>query len=453
VALNTPNIDKLAAMGVQCTDGYSTSPVCAPSRAGFMAGRYQQTFGFYEFYETLAGIPRNIPTIGEVFKQNGYATAFFGKWHSSDSFETDNPGRRGFDRWYSIIAQHDYYDPRNGQPTLAVPHAYDAYVYDNGVPDKSKSMDYLTDTLTEKAVGFIDEMSKKNNPFFLYLPYNAPHPPLQAEWEKLKKYYPHKGKKGFTSRDLARAMIDSADEGIGKILNELKRDNQLDNTLIFFTGDNGGHDDGREFVVEGKGELVQHNGGLRSRKGFLWEGGIRVPYIVAWPGHLPAGKVYHKPVNHLDIFATAASAAHCTDLPDNLDGVNLIPYFNDTKQGAPHEVLFWGLSESSNRWAVRKGDWKLICERPSSVTVKIDPDARVTGLYNLAKDLDEDENLIEEYPEKARELIELKEQFYNRSKPSIVTPEQDRKWRKDRQQRLENPDGAKRRDGYPGCWR
>jgi arylsulfatase A-like enzyme len=450
VALDTPNIDRLAKMGIRCTNGYATAPVCAPSRAGFKMGRYQQTVGYYEFYETLAGIPRKITTIGEMFKQNGYATAFIGKWHSSDTFEIDNPGRRGFDEWYSFVAQHDYYDPRNGQPILAIPHSYDCYMHENGVPDKSDSMEYLTDIFTDKAVDFVDRKCTESKPFFLYLPYNAPHPPLQTKWEKLKKYYPDFGKKKFTSRDLVRAMIDSVDEGIARILDELKKHDQLDNTLIFFSSDNGGHDDGRNGPPHG---LVQHNGGLRGRKGYLWEGGIRVPFIVTWPVRLSAGKVYSNPVNHLDIFATAAIAAQCSGVPENLDGVNLLPYLDGSEAGTPHEVLYWGFSGDTNRWAVRKGDWKLICEMPSPVTTQIDSNIRMTGLYNLKDDIHEENNLIEQHPEKATELLKLKRDFYNRCKPTIVTAEQDKKWRDDYKYRKENPDGAVRRDGYPGCWK
>jgi len=446
VALDTPNLDRLAGMGVRCTDGYSTTPICAPSRAGFMMGRYQQTVGYYQFYETLAGIPRDVPTIGEVFKQNGYATAFFGKWHSSNTFKIDDPGRRGFDEWYAFIASHDYYGPRHGHPTLGVPHSYDAYVYENGVPDKSDSMKYLTDALTDKAVDFVGKMGRGDRPFFLYLPYNAPHPPLQTKWDKLKKYYPHHGKKGFTGRDLARAMIGSIDEGVGRIMAQLKKQGIEKDTLVFFTSDNGGHDDGEEGPARG---LVQHNGGLRSRKGYHWEGGIRVPFIVAWPGHLPAGKVYSEPVNHLDIFATAAAAARCKGVPDNLDGVDLLPYLDGRKAGPPHEVLYWGFKERYERWAVRRGDWKLVCDIPN-------PDAqkqRLTGLYNLRDDIREKHNLIEKRPDKAEELLQLKREFYARCKPTLVTPEQDKKWREERAFRLKHPDGAKRRDGYPGCWK
>lgn len=453
VALDTPNIDRLAEMGVRCTQGYATAPICAPSRAGFKTGRYQQTFGYYEFYQTLAGIPQDIPTIGEVFKQNGYATALFGKVHSMNDFTVDDPGKLGFDEWYSFVAQHDYYDPRNGQPTLAVPHAYDCYMYENGVPDKSEEMEYLTDGFTRRAVDFIGRMSKAKKPFFMYVPYNAPHPPLQAKWEKLQKYFPEFGKKGFTSRDLARAMIDSMDEGIGQMLDELEKQGQLDNTLIFLTSDNGGHDDGRELIAEGKGALVQHNGGLRARKGYYFEGGIRVPYIVAWPKRLPAGKVYEHPVSHLDIYATVVAAAECDGVPENLDGVDLAPYFSGEKSGMPHDVLYWGMQENANRWAVRKGDWKLIKEFPFEDCIRTkDFSQREFALYNLKEDPKEKNNVMDSNPEVVKELLRLRDDFYFRSEPSIVTPEQDKAWRADRQRRLDHPDGARRRDGYPGCY-
>ncbi len=450
VAVDTPNIDRLAAMGVRCTDGYSTAPICAPSRAGLKMGRYQQTVGYYEFHETLAGIPRDVQTIGEVFKANGYATGFFGKWHSSDNFEIDDPGRRGFDQWYGFIAQHDYYDPRNGQPTLAVPHSYDSYMYHNGVADKSDSMEYLTDILTDKTIDFINKQSESDKPFFIYLPHHTPHPPLQTKWDKLKKYYPDPTGKGFTSRDIVRAMIDSLDEGVGKIIDLLEQKQIINNTLIFFTSDNGGHDDGEKAEAY---NLVQHNGGLRSRKGYFWEGGIRVPFIISWPGHIPAAKVYNQPIIQLDIFATAVAAAKCQNIPDNLDGVNLLPYFIENRDDTPHNALYWGMSEPHNRWAVRKGDWKLICEMPSPITAKIDSSIRMTALYNLRDDIAEQNNLIEQHPDIAAELLELKRDFYKRCKPTIVTPELDKKWRADYKKRMANPDGANRRDGYPGCWK
>lgn len=452
VALDTPNLDRFAAEGVRCTQAYATSPICAPSRAGLLSGRYQQLFGFYEFYETLAGIPREEITIGEIMKKQGYATAFFGKWHSSDNFEVDGPLKRGFDRFYGFIGQHDYFDPRNGMPLLGVSHSMDAYMVDQDKPVKDDSMEYLTDGITRRALEYMETQARKNQPFFLYLPYNAPHPPMQATWEKLRKYYPYEGKKGFTARDLARAMIDSLDEGVGKIMEKLKELGIDENTLVIFTSDNGGADDGPSGPPQ---SLVQHNGGLRCRKGYYFEGGIRVPFLMRWPGRIPAQTVYEAPVSHLDVFTTIAAAATVANIPENKDGVDLIPYFQGKRTCFPHEVLYWGLSEKHDRWAIRKGPWKLIHEMPSPVATRIDPSIRETALYNLEEDPHETRNRMDDYPEVAIELLNLKKEFYKKAKPSIVTEEQDREWRKKREAYYKaNPDLDRlRRDGYPECWR
>jgi len=446
VAIDTPNIDALASSGVRCTDAYATCCICAPSRAGLMAGRYQQHFGYYEFYETLAGIPKEEKTIAELLKENGYSTAMFGKWHIS---QYEGPLDKGFDRFYGhLYGQHDYYDPRNGDNCLGISHAMDSYIMDQRTPIKGDTMEYLTDTLTDKTVDFIDRQSGTDKPFFIYLAYTAPHPPLQAKWEKLEKYYPKKDK-GFSQRDLARAMIDSVDEGITKIIDGLKKTGAYENTLIFFSSDNGGHDDG-----PGKA-LVQHNGGLRSRKGYLWEGGIRVPMIVSWPAKIKPGLTFTKPVSHLDIYATSAAAAGITDMPANKDGANLVPYLNNEMSEQPHEALFWGFAADANRWAVRKGDWKLVRECPSPEAWLVRGDIRETALFNLADDPSEKNNLLDKHPDKAKELFELKDGFYQKSKPTLVTEQMRNDWQKEYKERMEkepNPN-ALRRDGYPGCWK
>jgi arylsulfatase A-like enzyme len=452
VAMNTPNLDRLAASGVRCTDGYATCCICAPSRAGLLTGRNQQKFGYYEFYEALNGIPFEVPTIAEVLKKQGYDTALFGKWHSSQTPD-NGPLLRGFDRFYGHIGgQHDYFDARIGDPCLAVGTDIDAYLWDQDKRVKDKEIPYFTDIITDKGIDFIREKARAQRSFFLYLPFTTPHPPMQAKWENLKKFYPDPDGKAFTDRDLARAMIDSLDESVGKIIAELKNQSIQNNTLVIFTSDNGGADDGEGAPAH---TLVQHNGGLKLRKGFFWEGGIRVPYIVSWPGTLPSGRVYSEPVSHIDILPTAAAAAGVRHLPPDIDGVNLLPFLDGTKSDPPHETLYWGLSRDTHRWAVRHGDWKLICEMPSPVTISIDHNIRITGLYNLKEDLHEENNLIEDYPDKAIELLELKRNFYKQAKPTIVTPEQDAAWRKERSERLERLGGHNkyRRDGYPGKWR
>lgn len=445
VSLTTPNIDRMAANGVQCMSGYSTGQVCSPSRAGILTGRYQQSFGYYGFPETLVGIPKEVPTIAEQLRTKGYVSALFGKEHAGTKIE-NGPLARGFDSFFGFLAgEHDYFDARTGEAIMALSNEKDAFLWDQDRQIKDSNITYLTDQITDRSVAFIRKQHKNRQPFFLYIPYNAPHPPLQAKWEKLKTFFPHFKEKGYTSRDLARAMLLSLDEGVGQILDVLEELKIEENTLLFFSSDNGGHDDGTG------GELVQHNGGLKSRKGFFWEGGIRVPYIVQWKGSLPAGLKYERPVNHLDITATALTVAGIRN--ENLHGVNLIPFFTGQVKGDPHEVLYWGMEESESKWAVRMGDWKLICEQehPGPVT---DPSKRVTALFNLASDRNETTNLINEYPDIVRQLSDHKNAFYRNSKPSIATEELLRDWKIERERRLKINGGRQRPrlDGYPEIW-
>jgi arylsulfatase A-like enzyme len=349
VAIHTPNIDRLASEGVRCTQAYATCCVCAPSRAGLLTGRYQQKFGFYEFVECEVGLPKSELLLPEFLKQHGYSTACIGKWHVGHK-PGSRPLDRSFDRYFGFLGgQHDYYDSRLGDPITAMSFDYDAFVFDQDQPLQKPAMDYLTDELTRQAMAWTKAQVQAGKPFFLYLPYNAPHPPMQATWEKLEPYAKVRGGR-FNSRDAARAMIQSLDDGVGQLMATLDQSGVSDNTLVIFTSDNGGVDDGPG------GELVQHNGGLRPRKGFLWEGGIRIPFIARWPAKLPKGKVYEQPVSHLDVFATAVSAAGTAQAPKALDGVDLVPHFTGERQGRPHAALFWGSNLLTDRWAVRSGD-------------------------------------------------------------------------------------------------
>ena len=447
VAIHTPNIDRLASEGVRCTQAYATCCVCAPSRAGLLAGRCQQKFGFYEFIECEVGIPKSELLLPEFLKQRGYATACIGKWHVGYK-PGFRPLDRGVDRFFGFLGgQHDYFDSRLGDPITAMSFDYDAFVFDQDRPIQDKDMDYLTDELTRQAVAWTTAQVQAKRPFFLYLPYNAPHPPMQATWEKLEPFAKARGGR-FNSRDEARAMIQSLDDGVGQLMATLDRLGVATNTLVIFTSDNGGADDGPG------GELVQHNGGLRPRKGFLWEGGIRIPFIARWPGRLPKGKVYEQPVSHLDIFATAVSAAGAAPPPKVLDGVDVVPYFNGDKSGRPHPTLFWGFSKAVDRWAVRHGDWKLAHDIPNAKAQADYPRGMELGLYDLASDPHETRNLAETHPEVVKDLTQLKDEFYGTLQPSLATPEVIKEWQRElgeRKQKLPNCD-ALRRDGAPGHW-
>lgn len=444
--IRTPNLDSLAAEGARFTQGYATCMVCSPSRAGLLTGRYQQRFGYYEFKETLAGIPKNEMMLQEFLKKQGYATACIGKWHVGHKPEL-GPLTRGFDRFYGFLGgQHDYYDPNLGDPTMAFSFDHDAYILDQDKP--VKEIEYLTDELTRQSIKFIDEQAAADKPFFLYLPYSAPHPPMQSTWDKLEPYAAEKEGR-FDSRDLARAMINSMDDGIGKILDRLMHLSIDRNTLIFFSSDNGGADDGDGTPQH----LVQHNAGLRGRKGFYWEGGIRVPFIVRWPDAIPEGSVYDKPVSQLDIFATCAAAAGA-DVPLNIDGVNLVPYLAGKDKQSPHDVMYWGLDEQFDQWAVRKGKWKLTRTYRDPQTTYDKTLVKVTELHDMEADMYERQDVSAEHPEIVKELLKLKDDFYKSCAPTIFTPEMKKAWEEEtarRKQKLPNPDSL-RRDGVPGYW-
>jgi arylsulfatase A-like enzyme len=243
-------------------------------------------------------------------------------------------------------------------------------------------------------------------------------------------------------------MIETMDDGIGQLLTRLMHLGIDDNTLIFFSSDNGGADD------KDNQPLVQHNGGLRPRKGFLWEGGVRVPYIVRWPGRMPEGTVYDKPVSHLDIFATAIAAAGAAGPDKPLDGVDLVSYLNGTKASAPHETLYWGFNAEVPRWAVRHGDWKLTRDIEDYKAQKLWPKGVVTELHNIATDPGETRNLADKHPEIVKQLTDLKDAFYKTLPPSIATPEVVKAWQEElkrRKEKLPEPDKL-RRDGAPGHW-
>jgi arylsulfatase A-like enzyme len=442
--LRTPNIDSLAAEGVRCTEAYATCCVCTPSRVGLLTGRYQQRLGWYEFLEAQVGIPAGETLLSEILRSRGYATAMIGKWHVGFAAGA-RPLDRGFDRFYGIWGgQHDFFDPRLGDPTTGMPFDYDGHVLDQDEP--VVAMDYLTDELTTKSLEFIDAQATTGRPFFLYLAYTAPHPPLQATWEKLAPYAVARGGR-FNSRDIVRAMLDSLDAGVGRILTRLMHLGIDRETLVLFTSDNGGAED------RDSQPTVQHNGGLRPRKGFLWEGGIRVPFILRWPGRLPEGAIYRQPVSQLDVFPTVAAACG-TAAGKPLDGIDLLPFLTHADPASPHDVLYWGFQQQTGRWAIRKGRWKLARD---IVDYKAVQPSRVdfeTGLYDLSDDPGETCNLIAERPDVAAELTALKDSWYATLPASIATPEVRRAWQEELTRRKEKlPDAHRlRRDGAPGHW-
>ena len=329
----TPNIDRIAKNGVVFSEGYVSYAVCSPSRAGLITGRYQNRFGYSRNIllapnDSLMGLPLSEQTLPDVLNNVDYKTKAIGKWHLG-AHKSLVPEKRGFDEFFGfLIGGHRYFpEDLTLNDLTEARRQMDGYItkiYDNGKRINTKK--YLTEELSDNAVKFIEDNS--DNPFFLYLSYNAPHTPLQATTKDLER----NKHIDIEKRQTYAAMVSSMDDGIGLILDKLEQKNIFENTIVFFFSDNGG--------VEWYN--FSDNGPLRGIKGDFFEGGIRVPFAMQWPNKIEPGTIYDKPIIALDIFATVASAAKAEKYIENeIDGVNLIPYLSGNKPGSPHEYLYW----------------------------------------------------------------------------------------------------------------
>jgi len=438
----TPHIDALAASGVRCTDGYAGHVVCAPSRAALMAGRYQHRFGYFGFAETNAPFPKDIRTMPESLRAAGYATGMFGKWHVSFA-RGSGPLDRGFDRFFGFLGgEHFYFDANIGQPIHHVGNAPDAWIFDQREP--VKSVKYLTDEFTDRALSFMQGATAAGKPFFVYLPYNTPHAPLQVPWEDLEPFARQRPGDKFVARDIARAMIVRLDANVGRLMAFLKDNGLEKDTLVVFSSDNGG-------------AQQCHNGGLRAPKGYFYEGGIRVPFIFNWPRRLPAGREFHEPLIQLDLYPTflAAAGVAPADFPPGLDGVDLLPFLDGSRNGPVHERLFWGQSEKKGKWAVREGHWKLVHEDTNppdqAKSAKLPKNMKIQ-LYNLAADPFERNDLAEAQPQRVARLRKLMDEFLAAAAPSLYTRQIDAAHRAELADRQKDPalKPVKRWDGSPG---
>jgi arylsulfatase A-like enzyme len=366
----TPRIQSIAKNGVAFTNGYVTCPVCSPTRAGLITGRYQQRFG-HEFNPGPAaqaeedfGLPLDQVTLADRLKKLGYATGMVGKWHLGYKPEY-YPTKRGFDEFFGFLGgAHSYVDSA-ADPNNRILRG-DKPVEEPG---------YLTDALGREAVAFIDR--HKAQPFFLYLTFNAVHAPLQAP----EKYLSRFGDISDQRRRTFAAMLSAMDDNVGAVLDKLAEEKVDGNTLIFFISDNGGPTT----------RTSSRNDPLHGFKGQVWEGGIRVPYLVQWKAKLPAGKLYDKPVVSLDIVPTAVAAAGGSLAGETaLDGADLVPYLTGQKGDGPHESLYWRFGP---QWAIRQGDYKLLNSPEGTVQ-----------LFNLASDVGEQRDLAAERPDVRKEL-------------------------------------------------
>ena len=353
--LKTPEIDKLAKSGIAFTDAHVSATVCGPSRAGLITGKYQQSFGFEANGTGYGnsgdiGLADDVKTMGTVLNQQGYKTIAMGKWHLGGT-ESDHPNNRGFDEFYGFMAgSRSYYPIKNPSKHRMLQHNGKRIEFDG----------YLTDVLGDRSVKYVEE--NKDKPFFMYLAYNAVHTPMEAKKEDLEKFKDH-------PRKVLAAMTWSLDQNIGKLLDKLNELEILDNTLIYFLSDNGGAHNNSSNM-----------GALKGWKGNKFEGGHRVPFVVSWPKNIPEGKTFDGLTSSLDIFATSLDAAGIqTNKNSKLDGVSLLPYLKNEKQGNPHNKLFWRKLEEA---AARVGDHKLIRLENYGYT-----------FYNLKNDLGETNDL------------------------------------------------------------
>ncbi len=372
----TPSIDSIARNGVRFRHGYVSAPLCSPTRAGLMTGRYQQRFG----HETNPGpinqaqpdfgLPLDEPTIAERLKKFGYATGMFGKWHLG--FQPQfHPTKRGFDEFYGFLGGGHSYTPGSRRMN-------DGSIQRGTQPAEEK--EYLTDALAREALSFIDR--HRNQPFFVYLPFNAVHTPMEAGQKYLDRFNNIKD-------DLRRthaAMLSAMDDAIGGVLNKLRELNLEEKTLVIFLSDNGGP----------TAQTTSSNAPLRGFKAQALEGGIRIPFMMQWKGTLPAGKVDDRPVISLDIHPTVVAAAGAAIDPAwGLDGIDLVPFLIGAGAGAPHETLYWRMF--ANQRAVRHGNLKLVWSGP----------AEQGGLYDVVNDPGESRNLAEDRSEDVKKLQAL----------------------------------------------
>lgn len=367
--IKTPHIDRLAREGAKFTNFYSNGPVCTPTRAALMTGRYQQRVGLEWAIppgRKEPGLETKEISLARLLKNQGYATALFGKWHLGYKPEF-SPNAHGFDKFFGILSGNvDHYSHReiNGEPDL----------YEDGKPVTTEG--YLTDLLADKAESWIE--ANQEQPFFLYFAFNSVHWPFQAP-NRQNDVRTRETWFNGTRKDYG-LMLQEIDAAVGRVLNLLDKRGLAKDTLVVFTNDNGG-------------ERLSDNSPFFHHKGTLWEGGIRVPALLRWPGQVPAKKVIDTPALTMDLTATISSAVDA-HLPEGraFDGVNLLPVITG-KQAAPDRTLFWRINRPSrNQKAARRGQWKYIS------------DAGIEQLFDLTSDPGERHDLTYHNPEKTLEL-------------------------------------------------
>jgi arylsulfatase A-like enzyme len=378
--VKTPNIDSLARDGIRLTDFYANGVLCTPTRAGLISGRYQQRYGLEAALPSPApagdrGLKATGRTLPQLLKNSGYATALVGKWHLGYKPE-HSPNAHGFDYFFGLKSgYHDYYahSGGDGKPDM----------WENDAPVEVEG--YTTDLVTERSVKFIEQHA--GGPFFIDVAYNAPHWPYQVPDRPSKapgnaRHLMPADEMTSTRADYV-AMVERVDRGVGEVLRTLDRLGLTKNTIVVFTNDNGG-------------EWLSNNAPLFNRKWTVWEGGIRVPAIVRWPGRIPAGKVSDQVGITMDLTASILAVTGATVPADaRLEGMNLFPIW-EGRSSEVERTLFWRTSVGNRmQKAVRSGDWKLVV------------DGTHTFVFDLRTDIGERHDLANRRQDVARKLKPL----------------------------------------------
>ena len=386
----TPNLDSIAKNGVRFTSGYVSAPVCSPSRAGLITGRYQTRFG-HEFNHPLAdrspvGLPVREKTAAQWFKEAGYVTGHIGKWHLGNPKVLEfNPLTRGF-------AETVWFPGQKKLPPLQFCR--------NGEMSKPGTVDdrYVDEAMAREAAEFVER--HRAEPWFLYVAFLTPHQPLDTPPGTEDPF----AKITNNERRKCAAMLTLLDGSVGRVLKALRESGQEERTLIVFHSDNGAPP-----------KNGSRNTPLRGGKGSTWEGGIREPFVMQWKGTLPAGRVVDAPIISLDLLPTALAAADVTvPAGAQFDGVNLLPFLTGQTEKPPHPALFWRYGEQT---AVRAGDWKLTRAMDTAVS----PPVLKTGLFDLRHDAAEEHDLSAGQSVKLKELQRLWDDWNQKNVPALWT--------------------------------
>jgi arylsulfatase A-like enzyme len=378
--VETPTLDGLARGGEQFTNCY-VSPLCAPSRAGILTGRYPLRTGVISVSKGLEIMETEETTLAELFKANGYTTGIFGKWHNGQHYP-HRPNDQGFDEFLGFCAGH-------------LSNYFDANLDHNGKPLKTNG--FITDVLTDAAMQFI--ASNKQKPFFCYIPYNAPHSPHQVP----DKYFDKYKAKGLDN-ELASiyGMVDNLDENVGKLLTYLKKENLEENTIIIFLSDNGPNGN-------------RYNGDMKGIKGSVHEGGVRVPFFISWKNHIPSGKIISTPIAHIDLYPTLMGLCQLSPVPGkSLDGISISASILQGKETVSRDrnifthVNFMESPVTSNSGGFRNNQYRFVFEKNRS------------QLYDLIQDPGEKKDLSQRLSEQTGKYLADYTKWFSETTSNLI---------------------------------